>query len=377
MDVPAPEEMLRRLRGVAGVELLLGRLEGAPAVYVVGGVVRDALLGGGSRDIDLVIEGDAAELAQSLGLEVRSHDRFGTCTARADGLSFDLARSRRERYAHPGALPEVEPAPLAEDLRRRDFTVNALAVALNGPQAGELSAPPGALEDLAAGRLRVLHDASFRDDPTRLLRLARYAARLGFEPDARTWELARAAIAGGALETVSGERIGAELRLLAGEPDPLAALGWLERLGIDGALEPGFGLGGEEALARRALELLPADGRPGRLALALAGRRLAPGALSALLARLAFPAAERDGIVAAAGRAGELAQRLGEAAGPAAIASAVDGAAPEAVALAGALGPGAAARRWLDELRHVRLEIGGDDLLLAGIPAGPAIGHGL
>ena len=153
---------------------------------------------------------------------------------------FDLARARRERYAHPGALPDVEPASIDEDLRRRDFTVNALALALGGPRRGELVAAPRALDDLAAGTLRVLHDASFRDDPTRLLRLARYGGRLGFSPDERTARLAREAIGDGALATVSGGRQGAELRLAGAEADPRPVLQELDRLGLGAQLIPGF-----------------------------------------------------------------------------------------------------------------------------------------
>ena len=133
----------------------------------------------------VVVEGDAVELARRLGGQIQAYGRFGTCTVRVRDMVYDLAASRRERYAEPGALPEVEPAPLSEDLRRRDFTVNALAVALTGARTGSLVAPEGALGDLEAGRLRVFHERSFLDDPTRLLRLARYAARLAFAPSCR------------------------------------------------------------------------------------------------------------------------------------------------------------------------------------------------
>ena len=168
-------------------------------MYLVGGAVRDLLLGGRPLDLDLVVEGDAAAFAASLGGELKVHDRFGTSTVTLDGFSYDIARARRETYAHPGALPDVAPAPLAEDLERRDFTVNTLALALAGDRAGELHSVPPALEDLDARRLRVLHDQSFIDDPTRLFRLVRYATRLGFEIEPHTRALAERAIAGGAL----------------------------------------------------------------------------------------------------------------------------------------------------------------------------------
>src|SRR5262249_15415701 len=152
--------------------------------------------------------------------------------------SYDLARARRERYAHPGALPDVEPAGLPEDLQRRDFTVNAIAVSLNGPRSGELTSAPSALEDLDARILRVLHDRSFIDDPTRLLRLSGYSSRLGFGIERETEALATDAVRGGALGTVSGARVGAELRLMAREPDPVSALASLATLGLDEAIGP-------------------------------------------------------------------------------------------------------------------------------------------
>ena len=181
---------------------------------------------------------------------------------------------------------------------------------------------PGALEDLEARRLRVLHDGSFIDDPTRLFRLVRYASRLGFEIEPHTRALAEGAIAAGAPDTVSGPRIGAELRLLAGEPDPVRALGALSDLGLDAAVHPAFGLAGEsETLARRALTLLPDDGRPDRLALSVAARRVPATDLSALLDALAFEAEDRDAILLAATSAGDLARALSVARAPSAIAA--------------------------------------------------------
>jgi tRNA nucleotidyltransferase (CCA-adding enzyme) len=371
--VPA---LLEQAVALPAARPLISRLADAPNVWLVGGAVRDLLLGGAPVDLDFVIEGDAAAFSASLGGEVRIHDRFGTSTVKLDGFTYDIARTRRETYAQPGALPDVEPAPLAEDLNRRDFTVNAIALALAGNAAGHLNAVPQALEDLAARRLRVLHDRSFIDDPTRLLRLVRYATRLKFEIEPHTRALAKDAISRGAFETVSGSRIGAELRLLAREPDPVRALRGLGDLGLDAAIHPRFGLDDED-LARRALALLPDDGRRDRLALAVAARRVPAPDLTTLLDSLAFEAEDRDVIVATATRAGDVASALGAATAPSEIAAAVRGAPPELVALAGGLGANSQARDWLDQLRHIRLEIDGRDLLAAGVPEGPAIGRGL
>jgi tRNA nucleotidyltransferase (CCA-adding enzyme) len=375
--LPEPGDLMGRVQALPAARPLLAHLrDGGVSVHLVGGAVRDVLLGGMPFDLDLVVEGDAAAFAASLDGDLRLHDRFGTSTVVLDGFAYDIARARRETYARPGALPDVEPANLAEDLLRRDFTVNAIAVALTGEEPGELAAAPHALEDLQARRLRVLHDRSFIDDPTRLLRLARYAARLGFEIEPRTRTLADAAIGAGALRTISGPRLGAELRLLTREDDPVTALLAVRDLGIDRALHPGFGLD-DEALARRALGLLPADGRPDRLAVALAARGVPARELPRLLDGLAYEAEDREAIVAAATSAGDLARALAAAGTPSAIAAAAAGAPLELVALAGALGPDRQAREWLERLRHVRLSIDGGDLLAAGVPQGPAIGRAL
>jgi tRNA nucleotidyltransferase (CCA-adding enzyme) len=325
-------------------------LSAAPErVAVVGGFVRDVWLGRQPRELDLVVEGDAAALARSLGGEVAVHDAFGTATASGAGWRVDLAMARRERYPAPGALPEVEPASIEEDLQRRDFTVNAIAVTVAD---GELLAVDDALEDLAAGRLRVLHERSFVDDPTRLLRLARYAERLGFEVEPRTAQLARDA----GFQTLSGGRLGAELRLVLAEADPLAVLARVAgKLPI--TIDP--------PLVEAALGLAP------------------PGSDRAMLV-LGATASEVDWLdgleLTARERAVVLAchdERVPADTRPSALWRAWRGTPVEAVAVAGARGDGEAARRWIEELRHVRLEIGGDDLIAAGLSEGPEIGHRL
>ncbi len=371
--------LLSRFFELAAARPLLARLGEAEGVYLVGGAVRDLFSGGEPLDLDLVIDGEPEVVAGLLGTPDKVHDRFATRTVTLDGVTFDLARSRRETYLHPGALPTVEPAGIEEDLGRRDFTVNALALGLAGSDRGRLLQARHGREDVEARRLRVLHDRSFIDDPTRLLRLARYAGRLGFAIDDHTRSLAQAAVAARTPDTVSGARLGAELRLLAEQGDPVRGFQILSELGVDAAIAPGFGIRREDRaeLARRALALLPPDGEPADLVLAVAMRGVPDGELPELLDRLAFPAARRDRIIAAATRAPELAARLSAASQPSQTAAAVGSGPPELVALAGALGAEAAAQRWLDELRHVRLEIDGDDLLAAGVQPGPAVGAGL
>jgi tRNA nucleotidyltransferase (CCA-adding enzyme) len=381
MDGDCGERVLRRFAGLPAAAPLLARVADVDGIFLVGGAVRDLLLDAVPLDLDLVIEGEIDRVLELLGSPARVHDRFGTCTVVLDGCSYDLARSRRETYERPGALPSVAPASIDDDLGRRDFTVNAIALGLGGRRRGELIAVARALDDLRGRRLRVLHDGSFVDDPTRLLRLARYAARLRFEPAEHTRELAAAAVRDGALGTISGQRIGAELRLALAEPDPVAAMIALRSLGVDDAIAPGLGLR-DPGMAQRALALLPGDGDRGALVLAAAALSVEAGRLAALLESLAFAAARRDAIVAAAGRAPALAAVLARAAAPSAIAAVCAGAPPELVALAGALptpagDPSRAARRWLAQLRDVRLQITGDDLVAAGIRPGPGIGAGL
>jgi tRNA nucleotidyltransferase (CCA-adding enzyme) len=382
MEIPGPSQLLDAVRSLPAAAPLLDRLDGRSGVHLVGGAVRDLLLGGTPPDLDLVVEGDAAGLVEQLGGTIVRYERFGTWTLALEGFAYDIAQARSETYPSPGALPEVRPASLAEDLRRRDFTVNAIALALGGPRPGELTAAPNALEDLDRHWLRVLHSASFIEDPTRLLRLVRYRTRLGFVLERETSELVAQAVSERALDTISGPRIGAELRLLSREPDPLIALLGLHEPGLEEAIHPRFGLGRGDStanldLGRRAAALLPQGFPPDRLALALAARDIPAQELRELLDRLAFEAEDRGVIVATATEGARAAEALSRAAAASEIAEVARGMPLELVALGGALGAEEPARSWLGHLRHVRLDIDGAELLRAGVPEGPAIGRGL
>ena len=396
MTVASPEIVLERLRGLPGGAALLEVAGARDDVELVGGAVRDLLLGREPRELDVVVGGGgrqtfaqaapsfARDLAARLGVlaGANEHERFGTALVEWDGGRIDVATRRAESYPAPGALPDVRAGTEREDLERRDFTVNAIAVRLGGDRRGELRAVPDALSDLEAGRLRVLHELSFSDDPTRLLRMARYAARLGFEVEARTAELARAALAGRALDTVSGARIGVELRLALAEANPVAALAAMDELGVLHALHPRLRF--ERPAIEATLALLPADGRPEIallaslvLPLALRAQDDPRAEIVALLDRWDFPAADRDRVVVAAVAVPRLLGGLPAAARPSAIRAAVQGVPLEGVALAGALGCEEPARSWLQDVRHVQLEITGDDLLAAGLPEGPEVGRRL
>ncbi len=414
---PDPADLLERLRArPGGAELLAAAGTAAPAgAYLVGGAVRDLLLGRHPRELDVVVEGGeapfgraAARLAGALreGIgahaSVTEHERFGTAIVEwegeGEGWRIDIATARRERYPAPGALPEVQPATLEEDLRRRDFTVNALACALGGPRPGELHAVPGAREDLREGRLRVLHERSFLDDPTRLWRLARYRARLGFTVEERTAELAAAAVAQGAQRTVSLARVGAELRLALGEADPVAALSALDELGLFAALHPRMGF--DARLARDALDLLSnagggagPDPRPDLVLLAILFQPMTvdlleedadvEGNMYELLEGMEFRAPEIALVTRAAICADAVAEELVNAEENSEIYEISSFESLECVALAGAWYEVSwsearmAAHRWLADLRNIRLEITGEDLLAAGLPEGPEIGRRL
>jgi tRNA nucleotidyltransferase (CCA-adding enzyme) len=384
--------VIERVRELPGGPQLLAVAAEHGGVELVGGAVRDILLGGVPRELDTLVESDAQDvvdrLVERLDGEATVHERFGTALISSPPARIDLVRARVESYAAPGALPEVRPGTLDEDLARRDFTVNAIAVVLAGPCAGQVRAVAGAIDDLRARRLRVLHDDSFVDDPTRLLRLARYAARLGFEIEPHTRELARRAIDGGALSTVSTDRIGAELALTAADPDPIGAFATLDALGICGAL--GLPTPFDRRLADAAFELLPQDGSPGALALATLFHPAGPSPPELKAAENRIKALTTDG----ATRTAVSAAALGcfalspvlvsrSPAPPSLLRMVFGGARPELVAMTGALAGRASpdatndARRWLSELRYVTLQIDGSDLLASGVRQGPEIGERL
>jgi tRNA nucleotidyltransferase (CCA-adding enzyme) len=225
-------------------------------LFLAGGVVRDLLLGRSVRDVDLVVEGDAIafarRLADRLGATRREHGRFATATLElAEGRRLDVAATRRERYARSGALPDVATGvPIEEDLSRRDFSINAMALALAKPP--RLLDPLGGRDDLRRGIVRVLHDRSFADDPTRIFRAIRYATRLGFRLAPTTRRALGEAVADGALERISADRLRREIRLILEEPDRARAVDRMRRLGVAVAVRPILARPGAVARLRRA-----------------------------------------------------------------------------------------------------------------------------
>ena len=339
----SPEALFERIEALPEIAPLRTALEGEKG-YLVGGAVRDLLLGAEHPDLDVAVDGDAEAVAGRLGADAVTHERFGTARVDLDGARVDLARTRSETYPHPGALPEVSPAPIERDLARRDFAVNAMAVPLTGPM--KLIDPHGGLDDLRAGRLSVLHPDSFRDDPTRALRAARYAARLGFQLESATAEL----LAGSDLDAVSRDRIEAELHRIAAEDAAPAAFDLLARWGlaeVDSGAGPRVSALGEILSRPEWAEFV--DRTNAIYCIAVPNPELETAAVRLSSAR---PKSKSEVVRLLHGRS------------PVELAAA---------RLAGA--------DWIDEyvstLRHVSLEIDGDDLMAAGVPQGPAVGRGL
>lgn len=194
-------------------------------VYAVGGFVRDLLLGIPNLDLDLVVEGNGIRFAQALAqryqARITTHGRFGTATVTfADGHRFDMATARTESYASPAALPTVQGSSLKEDLRRRDFTINTLAIRLNAPHFGELVDHHDSRRDLKDKTIRVLHGLSFIDDPTRVFRAIRFEQRLGFQLDRDTAILLTEAVKMRLLHRLSPARLSAELLHVLSEREP-------------------------------------------------------------------------------------------------------------------------------------------------------------
>src|SRR4051794_15139073 len=336
-----PARLPQAIDALPGIDAVRRIAERVPT-YLVGGVVRDLLLGANGADLDVAIEGDAGPLSDIPGYEPERDELFLTGRLVTDDQVIDVAQTRAETYPNPGALPEVRPASISEDLSRRDFTVNAMAFPLG--EDADLVDPHGGLEDLRAGLLRALHERSFIDDPTRALRAARYAARFGFDLEPNT---ARA-LADADLATVSEDRIQNELRKISAEDDPATAL----QLIVDWGVMPTL----DQAAPARVAEV-------SRLAATSPWAGWVDRELAVMLA-IVRPLPQIRELAAAS------VERASEAV---ALAKPWD---PAQLLVARALGA-----EWLDryaeEWRHVRLEITGEDLMSAGIPEGPAIGHGL
>jgi tRNA nucleotidyltransferase (CCA-adding enzyme) len=366
-------------------------------LYAVGGCVRDLFLGRPNFDLDFVVEGSAQALAEALagiypgrfGL-LAQHDRFQTATLQffaEEKREIDVSTARIEFYEHPAALPTVEASGLEQDLFRRDFTINALAVCLNPPEYGEVIDFFDGASDLEHRIIRILHPFSFIEDPTRIIRAARFAARLGFVLEERTRRQAERAIAIGIFDNLGGFRLKEELKLILEAPQRLATLDLLNDLG-GGLRYLASNLVYNESVRsamRRADRLLSRNPLKDcwvvYLGTMLSG--LEHNDLEGAMDRLCLANEEREWI-----RSGlHLTEQLGvPQMGPAPLRSELygrlHGQSNHALAIAASLAaPGSPTRRWiklyLDELKDVKVALSGHDLIRIGFSQGPMIREAL
>ncbi len=357
------------------------------SLHLVGGPVRDALLGASLEritDLDTVVEGDAVSVAGllhgRLGGELVVHERFRTATWRPEGgaVSVDLITARRERYAHPGALPDVEAADLEADLRRRDFTVNAIARRLWPEPRWELVDPLGGGADLAQGLLRILHDRSFIDDPTRILRLARFAVRLELREEPSTRRALDLALRrDDPFAGVSGERLMGEWERVCAEPDPPGTTRWLLARGVAAPLGLDAGGASGQATLLRLWEAHLRDGGPWDPELALAAL-LSGGSVERAASRLGLEGRARQGLAALTEVAGLARVLLGNL-DPVAIDERLERTTRRSRRLMEASCPETTeAIRWYErEVVGCPMPVDGDDLVRAGVAEGPAVGEAL
>jgi tRNA nucleotidyltransferase (CCA-adding enzyme) len=367
---------LPRLRPVLDA---VAAVRGGASVYLVGGTVRDILLDAPGFDVDLAVEGDgvgfAEKLARQIGGRVRSHDAFGTAVVEhGDGERTDVVTARRERYEAPAALPVVEPGTIDDDLARRDFTINAMAASLGADDLGRLVDPFDGRADLEAQTIRVLHDDSFVDDPTRIFRAIRYATRYGFELDEHTRELARSAIADGLVARLTPARLRDELVLLLDEPLAPTSIRRLGELGH----ESGRAEHDEAAALFERLLALRDEYAPAipswRLGLAALAREPTEGARP-WLEELALRRQDAQAIAAAVSAGPRLADELQHARMPAEVVALVEPYAEDAALMALALNDAPALRDYFERLRDVRLEVDGSDLAGLGLVESPRVGE--
>jgi tRNA nucleotidyltransferase (CCA-adding enzyme) len=364
--------------------------------YAVGGVVRDLYMNRANFDLDFVIEGSAPDLAIALEQAypgrfevVAKHDRFRTATLifSADvKREVDLSTARTEFYEFPAALPTVEPSQLEQDLYRRDFTINALALSLNKGEYGHVIDFFNGVSDIDEKLIRILHPFSFIEDPTRIVRAVRFASRLGFQLEEKTKEQARRAISMGIFNDLGGFRLKEELRLILESAHGLEALKMLKDLG-GGLRYLAANLTFDEKLPaqfRRAARILERNrlDRDWIVYLALVLAPLNSDDLESVMDRLALSNDERDWIRNGLKLLSAFTDTNGKVMPRSEIYSTLNGQSDQALAIAASLAsPGTLSRRWiklyLDELRSIRTSLSGTDLMRMGFPQGPQIKEAL
>lgn len=359
------------------VQRIVGAVTPRSGVYAVGGTVRDLLLGREFVDVDIAIESDAPTAIRSAlpGSKATVHARFRTASVTIAGTRIDVATARSETYARPGALPRVAPCDIDTDLRRRDFSMNAVALRLSNDPA--IIDPTGGVDDIRARRVRVLHDASFQDDATRIFRAFRYTARLGFLLDPHSAALLAQSLP--CVEHIGGERLRREIELTLGESSGGQALEAADTASALGRVNRA--LSWDEARSRALANPVPARVPLHAFGFALLLSGASPDDARLAVARLKLKrdeAAAADGIVAMRDIARTL--RRPEAK-PSGVVLLLDRFPLAAVAARAAVEPDPIARqlavRYLEEWRSVKPILHGNELIEMGIPAGPQVQRGL
>jgi tRNA nucleotidyltransferase (CCA-adding enzyme) len=346
-------------------------------LYVVGGAVRDLLIGAGHVDLDLVVEGDALALSRGVAGRLAGravlHARFGTAVVSGTGFRLDIATARAETYARPGALPVVRPATLNDDLARRDFSINAMALRI-APRAGDIIDPFGGREDLDRRFVRVLHDRAFQDDATRTLRGIRYAGRFRFRIEPVTHRLLRRDLSH--LAAISGARLRREIELIAAEDRVAEIVRLAERFGVWRAIDSA--LRAPDAAALRRFSKIPLAQRDDAL-VALLLARATPQACRRGIKRLSLARSQQDAVGGLRTLMGQHARLSKPDLKPSAATKLLATVSPSAVeAFAASEGRTLAARRarrYLDEWRYVRPRMNGHELIKMGMTPGPRVGE--
>ncbi|MFO8100826.1 MAG: CCA tRNA nucleotidyltransferase [Dehalococcoidia bacterium] len=351
-------------------------------VSLVGGVVRDMLLKRKNLDLDLVVEGRAISLARQLAKEnnfgLKTHPRFGTATIQAENLSLDMVTARSETYERPGALPAVKAGSIEDDLARRDFTINAMAICLSPDSFGKLLDPHGGRRDLSRKLIRILHPQSFKDDPTRILRAIRYEQRLNFHLEAETAKLLQRDLRG--INTVTVERLWHELELILKEEQPEKIILRAENLGVLPHLHPS--LKGDNWLAKKFARARDSDTQSLILPsvyLAIIACRLGPEEAEDFAARLKMPAWAARAVRNASRLKGNLASLQTPELLPSQIYHKLKRQLPEAVKGVAIASDSPVVKQrlelYLDELRYVKCQLSGNNLQEMGVPPGKKMGR--
>jgi len=361
-------------------------LDDVDGVYVVGGIVRDLAIGREPGDIDLSVVGNAGLLSNTLAERINAEPpaesqfqtfKIDTSTALASVASIDIVAARSETYSEPAALPDISMSSIEDDLKRRDFTVNSMAISLSDSDWGNLVDPKNGFGDIMRRRIKVLHDASFVDDPTRIFRAIRYAVRLGFSIEARTAELISVSLAN--IDLLSGTRVRNEFELMLGEPTRIELIRMSEEIGLLGAISPGLRIGTK---ALQVLESQTEDGSvsteiPDLIALLTFG--LNEDEASQTVERFDGPTGWGAPIVGNARLAKHVAVLDQPDIQPSEVAEILRPIPLESIRAYIAAGPPLPRRdqliKYIEKIRFVKPELTGDDLIAAGIPEGPAMGQ--